>query len=156
MPSKRKQILQNIVTVLQGITVANGFNNDVQEVSRNFKDWTQTENFPRINVLPGLEQIKAEIHQQDDVTNFSDPLSFRLVSYVKTAEDIDDSGVLADAIEDLIEDIKKRLYTNVKLNLSFVEETAVDSVDAYFDWTENIGVIIIDCHVAFQWRGQTP
>lgn len=153
--SKRLEALKGLVNILQDITTANGYRQDVAEVSRHYKDWEETQNFPRINVLANQEQITDRVHGRDNIVNLSE-FSFRLEAFVKAEDDIEDRGVLSDKIEDLIADIKKAILGTPSLNTNFIYECNVDFVDSYFDWGNHTGIMVLEGHMAFKWEGTDP
>lgn len=152
---KRLEALKGLVNILQDITTANGYRQDVAEVSRHYKDWEETQNFPRINVLPNQEQITDRVHGRDKIVNLSE-FGFRLEGFVKAEADIEDKGVLPDKLEYLIADSKKAIHGTPSLRTTFIVECHVDFVDGYFDWGNNTGIMVLEGHIAFKWEGTDP
>lgn len=154
--SKRLAILKGLQTQLETITIANGYHRDVAKVSRKFRLWEDVIEVPRINILPLLERIEGTVHRQPPSVNISNPFGFRLVSYVDAGEDVNDEGILADEAENHISDVKKCLYANPTLGLSYIIEFSLDFVDAYFIWNEQKCVVVVEGHLGLQWSGDEP
>lgn len=154
--SRRLDFLVALETGLKNINRANGYNEDVLEVSRVFRHWSETKNFIRINIMTGRETWKAQGHRLQGAVNFTDPFEFSLLSYIKLPMDTQDEGLASNIAEGHIADVKKYTYENPTLGLDWVREFVVESLDGFLDWTTRIMILDFAGHVSFQWAGNNP
>lgn len=154
--SRRLEILQALEVGLKTINKANGFLEDVLEVSRKFRHWSETKNFIRINIITGRETFASQTQQIVAAVNWTDRFEISLLSYVKVPMDTQDEGLGSNIAENHIADIKRYLYENPTLGLDFLIEFVPDSVDGFLDWAAQIQIIEINCHAMFQWQGLNP
>lgn len=155
MATKRLQILQALETQLRTITIANGYNIEVGQVQRKVVLPEDASERPLIQIIANTEDISNDISSVEKSYNSSN-FSFRLMDYVDTENDISDEGLLSNAIEDHLEDVKKCLWANATLGLSFVQDFGITFVDSYAIWHEDIGIVVIDGFYSFSWDGANP
>jgi len=142
MASRREQILQNVQTSLQAITVAGGYNFDVARVSRKFIPYSKANEFPTLVVVAGPGRKEPETN-----TEYKEFFEIGVVGYIRAAKDIDNAGLVSQELEQLIQDITNALSVDLRRgNSSFVNMTWFRRVDPYVDWEANIGI----CEVIFE------
>ena len=143
---KRETIYANIKTTLDGISTDNGYENDVRQVTRRFKAPDEVKEFPALCVIPSDTPMR-HLSTNDF---FEGELGFVIYGYVKEESDQDDSAGLSIALEGLIGDTIKALYSDIRRgNADFVDLTEITEVADYYDWTENIGLFIMTGHVTY-------
>ena len=99
--SQRTDIKNNIVTTLQGITVAAGFSMTVGEVSKQEKmwaDWGGNERWPKICLFDGPETGVPRIG--NNIYDYQHLVNLRLFHKGDDSDDV---------IDDLIQDVKKAM-----------------------------------------------
>jgi hypothetical protein len=146
MTTKRHQILDNLVTVLEGITTVNGYSVDMGEVSREPQHWTDTKRFPAIYTMEDLEDPNfAAIETFNDCR-----WSVGLLVYVKHRK------LLSTEIEKVLGDIKKILLLDANQTLSglswLIELNEVRNVSL---WLKDIGIFEVDLVIEYRY-GSTP
>lgn len=146
MTTQRHQILDNLVTVLQGITKGAGYSVDMGEVSREPKHWEETKRFPAIYTMEDIERpTLAEIETFNDCQ-----WSVGLLVYVKHRK------LIAAEIEKTLGDIKKILMLDANQTLSktcwLINIKEVRNVSL---WLKAIGIFEIDLIIEYRY-GNTP
>ncbi len=142
MASKREQILQNVVSSLQTITTASGYNFDVVKVSRKFLPYSKINEFPAVIIVAGPGRIQEH-------TNYENTEMFEIgvIGYIRADKDIENEGLVSQDLEKLIQDIRKAITADVhRGHPDFVIMTWPRRVDPYVDWEQNIGI----CEVIFE------
>ncbi|NLI41975.1 MAG: hypothetical protein GX421_12510 [Caldisericales bacterium] len=155
MPYLRESILTNLVTTMRGITKANGYETNVRQVSRKYKEHDQVTNFAHVCVVAAGSRLRHLNTNQE----FESDLGFTLIGYVRpTARDIADGDTLGKAIESLIGDTIKAIYTDFHRGdlTGAVDETVLETVEPYYDWEKNIGVMVITGHVLYHTTFSNP
>src|SRR5688572_13079789 len=100
MPTpNRESIITNVVTTLQGITVAGGFKTDVVQVERVAKNWADVGNGARpwLGVLVGKERYTHQPFGEMDVF-----LTVHIIGHVASTSDEDRSTKLNALMDDVI------------------------------------------------------
>lgn len=144
----REKILTNMVTTLRGITKANGYETNVRQVSRKYREHDQVTNFAHLCVLAAGSPLRHLSTNRE----FEADLGFTIIGYVRPAAvDTADSDSLGKAIESLIGDVIKILYVDFHRGdiTGAVDETVIENVEPYYDWEKNIGVMVINGHVLY-------
>lgn len=146
MPTKRDQILDNLVTILQGITTDNGYSVDIGEVSREPEHWEDVRRFPACYVMEDIEDPNlSEIETINDCK-----WSVGLLAYVKHRTS------LSTEIEKFIGDIKKILLLDANETVSGVAIFLdIDEVRNVSLWQKEIGIFEIDLRIEYRY-GTTP
>lgn len=97
-------ITNDIITKMQTITTANGYRNDVANVSKvSVRMWSETK-YPQLYVFVLDSKIKAEDMAS---TVYEEKVTIAIEGYVETSLDSQKAGNLTDAIESLLHDVKK-------------------------------------------------
>jgi len=151
----REKILANMVTTLRGVTKANGYETNVRQVSRKYKDHDQVANFAHLCVLASGSPLRHLSTNRE----FEADLGFTIIGYVRPAAvDTIDGDSLGKAIESLIGDVVKALYVDFHRGdtTGAVDETVVENVEPYYDWEKNIGVMVINGHVLYHTTFTNP
>lgn len=106
MASSRLAIQNRIITTLSAIRKTDGYNNDVDKVSKVIKDPANVTQGRYICVAAG-QQIKRPVSEDAEV--YEVHAFFQIIGYVKCDQDVDDIGILNDACDGFIEDIETAL-----------------------------------------------
>lgn len=153
--SVRKSIHTDIVESLKGITKANGFNNDVALVTKREKTIESVTVWPTLCVLAG--QDTTEMSGNQDLYRGS--LVFGIVGFGQTATDVSDEGLIADAAQDLIEDIENRLIRDTSLVVgadASAKLLTITGEQPLFDYDKNEYSVQVNVVVEFYHaQGQT-
>ena len=117
--SIREKILKNIVTTLQGITVAAGYNNTVVTVSRQKKDVLEATptKLPMLVIFPGSDE-PTELF--GDLLNRE--LFLTILAWIRSATDLEGK------LESFIADVQKVMavdYTRATLAIDTQEEETI-------------------------------
>lgn len=143
MASSRLTIQNFLVTLLQSITTANGYNNNVQLVTKRIKDIEEVTSFPELSVIAGSKMFEIADEQEE---LFKITTTFAIVGYLKSEYDVNDSGKLNDDADRLIEDIETCLLSdNTIYNPSNTETKTltIDSDTPIFDYEKNWATVTI-------------
>lgn len=106
--SNTELIVNDIITRLRTISVANGYRNTPAFVSKVSSALFNEIEFPQLFVYPLDGKITAE---NTASTSYLELTKFCIEGYVKTELDTQQAGNLSDAMESLIHDVKKLLST---------------------------------------------
>lgn len=118
MASNTDNILNDFVTKLTTITIANGYNFTPTYVGKVVKDMYDIGEFPQISVMVGSSEIKAE----DDIGSvFREVMNMFIIGYVNASTDIAETGSLTTQAENLISDIKKVISAFITTNINSVQ-----------------------------------
>jgi len=143
---RRIEIIKDVETSLQNITVAKGYVSEVgTKVTRRFKHYSKVNEFPFINVISGTGTIKPGGYNHN-ATGYEQKFSYGIIGYVKTDKDIEGIGLLSDALENLMGDVIKCLTADVARSQAYVMSTDPVSINPYMDWGANIGI----CEIMFE------
>lgn len=107
--SNRKKILDNIVATLAAMTTAGGYNFTIGEAKRGFKHFSKVpeDKFPACYV-PGADEKRRNVTNME----FRSDLIASVVGYVHVT-DADDTTLLEQYMDDLIEDLTKALMKDI-------------------------------------------
>lgn len=116
----RKLILDNLATVLAGITVANGYKTTVVTVERVLKDWgtVGAQQMPWLGFAPGKETFE---HQPCGVIKTT--LELKLVGHINASTD----AARCTALSNLVDDVIAALNVDTTRGDNAVVTTVVDS-----------------------------
>lgn len=149
----REAILQNLVTTMQGITYAAGYDTNVAKVTRRFKTHDEVTKFAHVCVLAS----ESPLRHMDSNEMFEADLGFTIIGYVRAQRDISESGLVSQAVESLIGDAIKAIYADFhRGDTAHVDETVIESIDPYYDWEKNIGVMVLTGHVLYHTEFSNP
>lgn len=95
-----------MITTLSGIKKSDGYNCDVDKVSKVLKDPKNVAEERYICVAAG-QQIKRPA--SEDAELYEVHAFFQIIGYVKCDKDVDDVGLLNDACDEFIDDIETAL-----------------------------------------------
>lgn len=110
--SIRQQIRAEIITLLKGITIANGFNFDVGEVSRKLKGYMSV----KPTDFPALYVINTNERKTDgDVDDLINNMVVQVIGYVKDHKDT------TDEIDKLAADVEKAICADPKRELGGIK-----------------------------------
>ncbi|MFI5250799.1 MAG: hypothetical protein ACHQQQ_00080 [Bacteroidota bacterium] len=150
MPSARREIQEKLIDILETITVSNGYHHDVAAATKKLKGIEQISSFPELCVIEGEQvfHITSEEENLYEVTS-----TFSVIGYVKVGTDADDAGILSDACDDLLEDIRDALLDNAGVLFS---ETAAKSIrflsdEPVLDYQNNWGHITVNFSVMYYY-----
>jgi hypothetical protein len=102
-------IQNKLVEILQLVTVANGYHNNVQLVSKKFLDIKKVTSFPVITVMRGAETKKWDDEGEELYRVIA---TFGIIGMLHVETDNNDEGKLNDAADELLEDIQEVLLKN--------------------------------------------
>jgi len=105
--SKRESIRDAIINNLRTIKTANGYRNDVKNVTKYLSDFINIRSFPLVAVVLGEETFNklSEIAYEKTLTLY-------IIGFTQTTRDVNDTGKIIDANESLIDDVLKCLNIN--------------------------------------------
>ncbi|MCI0706041.1 MAG: hypothetical protein L0Y80_00970 [Ignavibacteriae bacterium] len=114
MPSRTELVMNDLVSEFQGVTIANGYRNDVKHVVRAIRPPQTMMEFPEI----GIEFGKSEIVPKDDQRSLYDEIvEVTVVGVVaadlNAAQDPESANTLYDASESLAHDMRKKICTDI-------------------------------------------
>lgn len=159
MASKRKEILTTLQTQLSTISVSNGYNNDVNNVSLTFKSFEDINEYPEIVILPAASRYAPLTNSEytSGSAEFStDGWAVHVFGYVQVQTNVDDENFLTKKIEDMIEDIITLMLSDHTIGLSYVRNVYLSDVLPYADWEENRGVAELIFEVKYDFPKTTP
>jgi len=158
--SKRKQIIDALVTKLQTITTANSYNTNAgNSVFKSFVAYTDIREFPALTLLIGDASylpLTNKKYASGATAESADGWAISVVGYTKVASNIGHAGVMTDAVEDLIEDIIKAVLSVYNLGLSFVHNVYLTAVLPYEDWDAGVGIAQIVFQVKYDFEKTSP
>lgn len=134
MASKRQQLYEYLKTLLAGITVANGYNNNVVTVARGVRNVLDLsdDKFPALYITTMHEK-----RQRRTVNQYSGDLQVLIVAYVRSTKgDFDgtDTGIQLD-LDKLVEDVTKAIETDPlqgnRVYNTEITEVTTDDGDIY-------------------------
>jgi hypothetical protein len=97
------------VSILQGITKANGYVNEVALVTKKLEDIETISTFPMISVMNGNRVYETS---EEDEDLYKVNATFVFIGYIKSAYDTSGSANLTTDCDSLLEDIKHCLLLN--------------------------------------------
>ncbi len=156
--SKRTQILTKLDEQLTQISTANGYNNTLKYHTRGFIDYNQLggAQFPATCLAVGSSSYTPLTNTGYTSGTALQSLDGWLVStigYVKAAT----QERIGDAIEDMVEDILKAVFTDIHLGLNtFVRSVTLQQINSYLDLEENVGVIEIIWAIKYDFERDDP
>lgn len=151
MASHIETARDSIITKLQAITVANGYNNTVADVAKAIMPIDMVTAWPHL----GVELQESTIEMKDDArTVFDEVASVYVAGYVladtETATDPENVAKLLNKMESLVHDLKKKICTDVlttninsspKWNVELSENKLVFHRTTLLGETRNIGIV---------------
>ncbi len=162
--SKRLQIINAIETRLLEITVANGFDHDLtaKQVSKKYflPNTQNTADFPVCLIVPGQAPYAPQANGK--YSNTTDPFgvggwSIGVLVYVHAKTDLDNEGLITEALELLIYDVTKKMLEDRQINgLSFVHNIYLRSIHPGVNVEENIGYAEIVFQVKYAFDKANP
>jgi hypothetical protein len=150
MASARREIHDEVIDILKTITVTNGYHQNVSAVTRRMKEIEMIHSFPALSVLEG-EQVFQSISEEENL--YEATASYSVIGCVKTDHDVNDAGLLSDAADDLIEDIKDALMDNMEalFNASPAKSLRFVSDEPMLDYENNWGYVSVIFTVTYYW-----
>lgn len=149
--TKADQILDNIVTTLEGLTIANGYSQDVGLVSLKYKGLknVSASEHPAIFILNMGEDLTPETNEE-----YSSEFNIWLAcSFMPSAVD----GDYITEYNRLVGDIKKILLQDIRRgNSSFVETTLLRDVTPISDWSKSPIHFTVRIVVRFTFDKDSP
>lgn len=141
MASKRLAIQNQLVTILQGVS-------NVSSVSKKVIDPDKWSGENReIYVLAG-QQMKTPA--SEDGALYSVLAYFQIMGFVKADTDVDETGLLNDACDSLIEDIEEALLEDTTLTTTTdAKQLIIEFDNPIYDTGNNKGVVFIGLHVLY-------
>lgn len=127
--TKADQIMDNLITTLQGLTTANGYSQDVGELSKKFPGLKNVTNHPGIFLLNQGEDLEPSTNEEYD----SDFQIWLACTFMPSALDVDYTKEYGRWVGD----IKKILLQDIKRgNATFVDTTLIKGVNPLSDWSK--------------------
>lgn len=149
--TKADQIIDNLVTTLQGLTVANGYSQDVGVVSLKYR---------------GLNKVSATQHPAIFILNMGEDLApqtneeYESIFHIYLACTYKPSAVDIDYITEYnrwVGDIKKILLQDIRRGHSdFVETTLLKRVTPISDWKNTPVEFVIEIDAVFYFDKDSP
>lgn len=155
---RRLEILNKLVTTLEGIKQVDGYNNTVAKVTKRLSLPSKVEEYPEINVLAGLARYEPMSNSQystGDPSSAEQGWFVSILCHVKAEEDVDDVGLLAVKIENVIEDVLKILLADHRLGLNGVKFDLYE-VAPYTDWENRVGTAVVTIRVYYDFDNTDP
>ena len=146
MASTRLNIQNQLVTILGTITTGNGYNNTVAKVTKKLKKLDSIPKYPELSVLAGVQK---KIPADESGTLYKVTATFAVVGYVRTTEDVTDSGLLNDACDKLIEDINEALLSETSLYTVGVKQLVIEEDEPLLDYESNFGLVFVIISVIY-------
>lgn len=109
----RLSLLKAYQNSLEQISTANGYNNDIQDVSLNYKQLVDINSFPSICVVPVVAPIAYQPNRQ-----INQRLQVLVYGYIKAGKDFSEQGLLTQQQENLVADIIRALTRDTHLGLT--------------------------------------
>ncbi len=160
---KRKDILLAFETQLETISIAGGYNNDISssQVSLKWRGYDDilTSEFPQLFILSGDAQYSPRTNNSYSSGSSIDSMdgwSVSVLGYVHVGTDIDNEGLLSKALEDMIEDVIKVMFTDKHLGKDYVLNVYLKAVQPYLDFENNIGIFRIVYGVKYDFVETAP
>lgn len=116
MPSRAEDVMDTLVTEFQGITVANGYRNDVKNVVKAIRPETVITEFPEIGI-EFWDSDLPEKNMDDNRSIYDEVIDVKVVGVIaadlNAAQDPESANKLYEASESLVHDIKKKVCTDI-------------------------------------------
>ena len=149
--TKADKILDNLVTTLEGITVANGYDQDIGAVSLKYtglKNVPATDH-PAIFILNMGEDLTPETNEE----YMSDFNIWLACSFMPSTVD----GDYITEYNRLVGDIKKILLVDIKRgNATFVDSTILKDVTPISDWSNSPIHFMVRFIVKYHYPKESP
>lgn len=142
--SIKSQILDNIVTTLQGVTAANGYNRTIRAVSRSAKSLMEA---ARDMVFVGASRVEYPTSLE--------PNSSALLTVMLdcVAEDMDN---LPKAVDDLASDVVKALGVDVTRGTLAIDTNVISIEELIMEDLEPMGACLVEVQVKFRHEWGDP
>ena len=146
-------ILENIHTTLEGITTANGYSVTVRLVTRKFFQYDQAPEYPCLLVIPE----ESRYNHLATTELYEGELRFSILGYIKKLGDVNQSWDVSTAVADLAADVMKALNADLRRgSLAYVDYTEITNTAPFYDWENNIGVLMLSGRVVYTFDKDEP
>lgn len=145
MATIRDQILDNIVTTLKGITVAQGYQSDMGHVHREVEIVSDVKRFPACFPIASDETPQ----QSDTDALMNAEWQIGLLLYVKERTN------LSKECEKVVGDVRKAILTD-ETRGGLAIWTTIDKIRNISTWLKPIGIYEFDMTIQYRYNKLTP
>lgn len=145
MPTKRDQILDNLVAALASITTANSYSTDMRIADREIKHWEDVGRFPASYVTGDVEKLNR--YDVNDLITAT--WTVEILVYVEHRK------LLSTEIEALIGDVRKAVFVD-RTRGGNALYTTINSITNVSKWIKPIGIFTMELGILYQYDKGTP
>ena len=141
----KTQILSNLITAIEGVTEANGYNRTVRKAAREAKDL----NTP----LRDLVFVSTQFETKDKPL-LSDKVEVTL--HITIACVVEDSSDLAKAVDNIAADVEKAICTDVSRGTLAIDTVVTRTEDHVVSDLEPMGSSVMEVEITFRHAFGNP
>ena len=152
--TKSRLILETLRSELAKIAIYDNYNFDVNErfVTLDIEKYTrlaESEKDPILLILPRSTRLypMSNCQYYTGQTNTPDGWMIDIFAHIHGKTDVDNDSSIILRVEDLLDDLIKRVLSMGTMGLANVLEIYLDSKQSHFDWTKNTGEGILTIKV---------
>jgi hypothetical protein len=160
--SKRLNILQAWEDQLETtVKKLDGYNNDLSDaqVTLTWKDMDNIQDFPFVVLASGDAQyypLTQTEYTSGNSRQGPDGWTVAAYCYQSSSDDINNEGLLTQAMEKLAEDVVKATLSDVTLGLSYVHHIYLRAVLSYLDDSRPVGVMQLVFEIKYDFDKSAP
>ena len=146
----RQKILSTLSSDLAKITIANGYNNTIQNV---YKKYMDIDNVCYPSLWFGFSQ-ETRSQLNEDNSQLTCTLQVPVVGYIEVQSDTSNAGTLTDASENLIQDLQNCInqFKTQSCTLNSIKgilKWNITKIDPYLDDVMNKGIIVVLVEIVY-------
>ncbi|MBW1666716.1 MAG: hypothetical protein JRJ66_01455 [Deltaproteobacteria bacterium] len=145
MSSIRENIISNVISTLEAVSTANGYNYDLSgRVSRTLKHWEECSEFPQVFVMDGAE---SKVYGSNIMVDSTLEVVIRAYEH--------DQSDTSQKLNNLLEDIEKALCADHTRG-GYAVNTIPLKIETDEGWLQPFGILEFRWSIFYQYEYGTP